>query len=146
VRGSRFDDPVKVTAQAVIARDGRIDVKVASATTRKDAIVGMSPGRTNVFTPVDLTTSTSGDVGGGAGAVGERFAASDDLDLVALAGGSMRPTPDSYDQLVVWSDRRLVTDAFAYEITVANEIDGVGIDIFDSSRPSAARGGSAPWS
>jgi hypothetical protein len=82
-----FEDPVKVTAQAVIARDGRIDIKVASATTRKDAIVGLSPGETSVYKPVDLTASSSGDVSGGAGAVGERFASSDDVDLVPWIGG-----------------------------------------------------------
>jgi hypothetical protein len=135
-----FEDPVKTTAQAIIARDGRIDIKVAGTTTRKDAIVGMSPGRTNVYRPVDLTASSSGDVGGGAGAVGERFAASDDVDLVTLARKFYESHPDAYDQLVVWSDRRLGTDAFAYEITVANEVEGVGIDIYDSSRTFGSAG------
>jgi hypothetical protein len=135
-----FEDPVKVTAQAVIARDGRIELKVAGTTTRKDAVVGLSPGRTNVYKPVDLTATSSGDVDGGSGAVGERFAASDDVDLVTLARKFYETHPDAYDQLVVWSDRRLVTDAFAYEITVANEIEGVGIDIYDSSRTFGSAG------
>jgi len=135
-----FDDPVKVTAQAAIARDGRIDIKVAGTTTRKDALVGVSPGRTNVYKPVDLTASSSGDVSGGAGAVGERFAASDDVDLVALGRKFYETHPDSYDQLVVWTDRRLITDAFAYEITVSNEIRGVGIDVYDSSRTFGSAG------
>ena len=135
-----FEDPVRVTAQAVVARDGRIDIRVAGSTTRKDALVGMSPGRTNVFKPVDLTASSSGDVSGGAGAVGERFAASDDVDLATLGRKFYETHPDSFDQLVVWTDRRLVTDAFAYEVTVANEIEGVGIDRYDSSRTFGSAG------
>jgi hypothetical protein len=135
-----FEDNATLTAQAVIARDGKIDIKVASTTTRKDAIVGMSPGQTNVYKPVDLTASSSGTVDGGAGAVGERFSASDEVDLVALARRFYETHPDSYDQLVVWTDRRLVTDAFAYEITVANEIAGIGVDIYDSSRTFGSAG------
>jgi hypothetical protein len=135
-----FDDPAMVTAQAIIARDGRIDIKVASTTTRQDAIVGMSPGQTNVYKPVDLTASSSGAIDGGTGAVGERFAASDDVDLVTLAQRFYETHPDSYDQLLVWTDRRIVTDAFAYEITVANQITGIGVDTYDESRTFGSAG------
>jgi hypothetical protein len=135
-----FEDTATLTAQAVIARDGKVDIKVDSATTRKDAIVGLSPGRTGIYKPVDLTASSSGTIGGGAGAVGERFSASDDVDLVALAQRFYQTHPDSYDQLVVWSDRRIVTDAFAYEINVANEIAGIGLDLYDESKSFGSAG------
>jgi hypothetical protein len=129
-----------LTAQAVIARDGSIEIKVAGTTTRTDAIVGVSPGRTDVFKPADLSASASSSIDGGAGAVGERFSASDEVDLVALGRKFYKTHPDTYDQLVVWSDRRLITDAFAYEMTVANEIRGIGTDIFDSSRTFGSAG------
>lgn len=135
-----FDDPATLTAQAVIARDGTITIRVATGTTRKDAIVGVSPGHTNVFKPADLTASASGSIDGGAGAVGERFAASDVVDLVTLAQTFYQTHPDAYDQLLIWSDRRLITDAFAYETTVANEIRGIGTDIYDSSRTFGSAG------
>jgi hypothetical protein len=135
-----FEDPKKLTAQAVVARDGTIGIKVASTTTRTDAIVGVSPGRTNIFRPADLTASASSSIGGGAGAVGERFSASDEVDLVALGRKFYQTHLDTYDQLVIWSDRRVITDAFAYEITVANEIRGIGTDIFDSSRTFGSSG------
>jgi len=135
-----FEDPKKLTAQAVIARDGTIGIKVASTTTRTGAIVGVSPGRTNVFKPADLTQSASASIDGGAGAVGERFSAGDELDLVTLARKFYTTHPDTYDQLMIWSDRRLITDAFAYEVTVANEIRGIGTDIFDSSRTFGSAG------
>jgi hypothetical protein len=128
-----FDDPLKLTAQAIVARDGTIGIKVAGTTTRTDAIVGVSPGRTNVFKPADLTQGASASIDGGSGAVGERFSAADELDLVTLARKFYQTHADTYDQLVIWSDRRLITDAFAYEITVANEIRGIGTDIYDSS-------------
>jgi hypothetical protein len=41
---------------------------------------------------------------------------------------------------MVWTDRKLITDAFAYEVTVANDIRGLGIDIYDSSRTFGSAG------
>jgi hypothetical protein len=128
-----FEDTKKLTAQATLARDGRVDIRIASSTTRTDAIVGLSPGRTSVYKPVDLTASSTSSVDGGGGAVGERFSADGDVDLVTLARRFYETHPDSYDQLVVWTDRRLLTDAFAYEVTVANATKGIGVDLFDDS-------------
>jgi len=128
-----FDDPLTVTAQMVLAVDGTVTLKVASATTRKDFIVGLSPGRTNEFKPVNLSDSASSTVAGGAAAVGERFAASADVDFVALAKKFYRTHADSFDQLVIWTDQAIVTDAFAFESTVANEIKGIGVDLYDTS-------------
>ncbi|MEK6630457.1 MAG: hypothetical protein AABY89_06965 [Acidobacteriota bacterium] len=135
-----FEDARKVTAQAAIAPDGTIDLRVAGTTTLTDAIVGLSPGQTNVFAPVDLTRSATGTVAGGAGAVGERFAQAEEIDLVALARKFYLGHPDNYDQILVWSDRRLITDAFAYETTVANEIRGIGVGIYDASRTFGSAG------
>jgi hypothetical protein len=39
--------------------------------------------------------------------------------------------PDNYDQLVLWTDSPIITDAFAYETTVKNEIGGIGVDTYD---------------
>jgi hypothetical protein len=59
---------------------------------------------------------------------------------VALGRKFYETHPDSYDQLVVWTDRRIITDAFAYEITVSNEIRGLGIDVYDNSRTFGSAG------
>src|SRR5262249_2910964 len=48
--------------------------------------------------------------------------------------------PDSYDQILLWTDQRLITDAFAYELTVANEVRGIGQDIYDVSRQLGSSG------
>jgi len=102
--------------------------------------VGLSPGKTNVFSSADLSRGAAGLVDGGAGAIGERFSDSDDIDLAALGQKFYRTHPDGYDQLVVWSDRTLVTDAFAYETTIANDIRGIGSPLFNTSREFGSAG------
>lgn len=135
-----FDDSRKLTAQLVVQRDGQVDFKYADTTTLVDAVVGLSPGATNVFAPVDLARSSSGTLAGGAGAVGERFAEAPDIDLAALGQKFYQTHGDLFDQLVIWSDRRLVTDAFAYETTVSNQITGLGVGTFDVSREFGSGG------
>ncbi len=94
-----------------------------------DAVVGLSPGRTGDFRPLNL--SDAGPSGGGTGAVGERFARNPQLDVVALSRKFYQSHPDNYDQLVFWTDAPLLTDAFAYETTVKNEVRGIGVDTYD---------------
>ena len=121
-----FDDPNTVSVQATVQADGVIEVKFGDVSLR-EAVVGVSPGHTEEFAPVDLTLT--GPAAGGAGAVGERFSDSADADLVAAAQRFYRSHPDSYDQLVFWGGARLIRlgEAFAQEFTVANEIQGIGV-------------------
>ena len=72
------------------------------------------------------------------GAVGERFSEKTELDTVAVARKFYQTHPDNYDQLVIWTDGGVRQDAFAYESTIANEIRGIGLEIFDSRATSAA--------
>jgi hypothetical protein len=127
VRG--FDLPQTVTVQATLLPNGTIEMIYGSSITLTDAIVGLSPGRTGVFTPVNL--SDSGPIDGGSAAVGERCADQAQLDVVALARKFYRSHPDNYDQVVLWSDAPVITDAFAYETTVKNEVTGIGVDTYD---------------
>ena len=106
--------------------------------TLPEAIVGLSPGRTGEFVPVDL--SANGPTGGGGGAVGERFAEQAQLDTVEVARKFYQSHPDNYDQLVIWTDATVVDDAFAYEVTVANEMRGIGLSQFDASRDFGSAG------
>jgi hypothetical protein len=96
-----------------------------------DTVVGLSPGTTSQFATVDL--SASSPTGGGAAAVGERFSAGNQLDTVATAKKFYGTHGDAFDQLIIWTDVSVVRDAFAYETTIANEIGGLGIDIYDLS-------------
>jgi hypothetical protein len=126
VRG--FDSARTVTAQATLLPSGIVEM-VYAGVTLGDAIVGLSPGRTGVFTIVNL--SDAGPTEGGSAAVGERFAQQPQIDLVALTRKFYSSHDDNYDQLVLWTDTSLITDAFAYETTVKNEVTGLGIDTYD---------------
>ena len=136
VRG--FDASETTTSQLTLLPDGSIEMKVADSTSLTDAIVGLSPGRTGDFTPVNL--NGSGTVAGGAAAVGERFSSTPQLDTVAVAQAFYRSHADSFDQIVIWTDTRIIRDAFAFESTVANEIRGIGLDVFDLSRDFGSGG------
>jgi hypothetical protein len=119
-----------VTVQATLLPDGSVEVKFDSSTTLGDAIVGTSPGNTTDFTAVNL----SGGSGSGAAAIGERFATSTSIDTVAVAQTFYATHPDNYDQLLFWTDQTVVDGGtFSYEETVANEVQGVGQDIYDLS-------------
>lgn len=127
VRG--FDSAQLATAQATLLPDGAVEMRFANAITLTDAIVGLSPGRTADFAPVNLAAAAGTD---GPRAIGERFSATTSLDSVAVAQAFYRSHPDIYDQLVIWADQRVVgNETFAFEATVANEIEGIGQEIYD---------------
>ena len=130
VRG--FDSTDRATVQVSLLPDGVIEMKFNDdGTTLRDAVVGLSPGRTGDFNPVDLSTAP---LNGGVGALGERFAEDIELDFVELSQAFYQSHEDLYDQLVVFSDVRLTSgDTFAFEFTVANQIRGLGIDVFDTA-------------
>ena len=126
VRG--FDSQRTTTVQATLLPSGNIEM-IFGTITLGEAIVGLSPGHTGTFAAVNL--SDAGPTDGGAGAVGERFAEQAQLDVVALAKKFYRTHPDNYDQVVLWSDAPVISDAFAYETTVKNEVRGIGVDTYD---------------
>jgi hypothetical protein len=135
VRG--FDSTRAVTTQVTLLPNGTIEMKYVDVALG-DAVVGVSPGHTGDFRAVGL--SDAGPTAGGVAAVGERFAEQSQLDLVALTRRFYQTHPDNYDQLVLWTDSAIIRDAFAYETTVANEIQGIGVDLYDASRDFGSGG------
>jgi len=130
-----FDSPRQVTLQTSFFPDGAIEMKYAAAPswTAVDGIVAVSPGRTAAFSAVDLSTAAASAING-TGAIGERFAARPDLDLVALSRKFYRTHGDRYDQLVIWTDDVMTPEgAFAFAAIVANSITGIGVDRFNGS-------------
>jgi hypothetical protein len=126
-----FDSASTVTTQTSLFPDGSVEVKFASVSLG-DGIVALSPGATSGFASVDL--KAAGPTNGGTAAVGERFAAAADIDVVAASRLFYQGHADSYDQLVFWTDTGVVTrDTFAYESTFSNAIQGLGADTFDLS-------------
>ena len=129
VRG--FDSTQTTTVQASLFATGAIDVKFGPEVTLGEALVAVSPGRGGAFTPVDLSATTR--LGGGAGAVGERFASDAELDTAQTARRFFASHADRFDQLVFWTDTTVMTDAFAFESTVKNAIRGLGSETFNQS-------------
>ena len=130
VRG--FESTRTITTQAVLLPTGAIEMHFVDAGGGlTDAVVGISPGRTGNFQSVDLSAQATNN--GGSSSVGERFAALPLLDNVAVAKKFYASHPDAYDQLVMWTDARLIQDAFAFEQTVSNDILGIGIPKFDAA-------------
>lgn len=136
VRG--FESTRVTTVQATLLPDGAVELKFGETINIPDAVVGLSPGRTGAFTPLDL--SAAGPRAVDESAMGERFAQRAQLDTVALTRRFYETHPDNYDQLVIWTDQVLTIGAFAYEVTVANEIGGIGLDRFDLSRDFGSAG------
>jgi hypothetical protein len=136
VRG--FESTRIATVQATLLPDGTIEMKFDGTTTLLDAVVGLSPGRTGKFSPVDL--GAQGPTPGGDAALGERFSEMGELDTVATARRFLSGRADQFDQLVIWTDTRVISNAFAYETTIANAIRGIGVDLFDISRDFGSAG------
>jgi hypothetical protein len=135
VRG--FDSTRATTVQLTLLPAGTIEMKFVDVGLG-DAVVGVSPGRTGDFRAVNL--SDGGPTAGGVSAVGERFAEQSQLDLVTLTRKFYQTHSDNYDQLILWTDAAIIRDAFAYETTLANEIRGIGIDVYDASRDFGSNG------
>ncbi|MCE2540417.1 MAG: hypothetical protein J4G16_08490 [Acidobacteria bacterium] len=124
-----FESQSTTTVQVSLLSTGVIEMTFDPDVGLGDAIVGLSPGRTAAFESVDL--SDTAGAGGGAAAMGERFAVRGELDTVAVARKFLLSHPDAYDQIVIWTDWPVLFDAFAYEITIGNRIEGIGQAIYD---------------
>lgn len=126
-----------VTVQTVLFPTGVIEFRYG-ANDLDDAIVALSPGRVQSVSGVDLNrvaTPVSGPV-----AIGELFTPSASLDLVAASRRFYERHPDDFDQLVFWTDTDVMADAFAFESTVRNSIQGIGVEAFDFSRELGSAG------
>ncbi len=125
-----FELEETVTAQLVLLASGTIEIKFGAADLAS-GIVALSPGATDAFTAVDLSRATPASPA--PGAVGERFAASASLDVIAASRRFYESHGDRFDQLVFWTDSPAIDDAFAFESTVQNAITGTGLEVFDAS-------------
>jgi hypothetical protein len=131
----------RVNVQLRLAADGTIDFVYGTVLSPSAAVVGVSPGETGIFTPVDIDTVAAGPIAGGSGAVGERFATTRDLDFVGLTKKFYQTHGDDFDQLVIFTNTKTTqVGTFAFEFTVANEVAGIGQDVYDASRDFGSGG------
>jgi large repetitive protein len=101
-------------------------------------VIGASPGRTADFVIADFS-SAAGNAGG-AGAIGESFSATSDLDMIGVSRRFLATHPDEFDQLIVFTEEPLLTDAFAYEVTVSNDIAGLGMATYSHASAYGSAG------
>jgi hypothetical protein len=131
----------RVNVQVRLGADGNVDMVYGATVAATSAVVGVSPGATGIFTPVDVSAAANAPVTGGSGAVGERFATQQEIDFVAATRKFYQTHADDFDQLVVFTNARTTArGVFSYEFTVANEVSGIGVDIYDSSRDFGSNG------
>jgi hypothetical protein len=136
VRG--FEEVQTTTVQVSLLPDGVVEMRYGSPIGLRDAIVAVSPGRSSDFSPIDLS---AGGSTAAAVTVGERFGSRRDLDLAAVAKRFYADHPDAYDQLLIWTDTSLVSgNTFAFETTVKNEIQGLGVAVYDTASSFGSAG------
>ena len=133
-----FDGPKLATMQVTLLADGRIEFHVSGQTTIGQAVVGASPGRTSDFVVADFSSPAGHS--GGAGAIGEQFTATSNLDMIAVSRRFLAAHPDEFDHLIVFTDEPLLTTAFAYEVTVSNDITGLGMATFTQASDYGSAG------
>jgi hypothetical protein len=122
------------TFQATLWADGRVDfVYQEMAPNVEEGVAGIAPGAARGgLTPVDFAAADGGAAS--AGALAEVFRGQDGLDAVAVARKFYATHPDDYQQLIVFTSRKLVPPgAFAYELLVKNADGGTGQEATDLS-------------
>ena len=126
------------TFQAVLYATGRITFAFGRLDSRV-GIVGLAPGGGGQVQLLDYTASLP--TGAIKTAVAERFATERAIDNLAIAQAFFREFADDYDHLVVFLDfPQSFGSAFAFEITLKNDIKGIGVNVFDASAAVGSKG------
>lgn len=135
-----FDKRDSNSFQMTLHRDGRVDFLYDTKIgTPDEGVVGIAPGKEQGgLTALDLSASAAKS---GPGALAETFRASDTLDTVAVARRFYETHADDYQQLVIYTSRRLVEPGvFAYQLVVRNADRGLGAAVEDLSRDFGSAG------
>lgn len=134
-----FGKPNHNTFQAVLYPNGRITFAFGQIDAR-EGVVGVAPGGGGDLKLIDYTQSLP--TGVLKAAIAERFVGTRSFDHFGVARAFFREFADDYDHLVVFLDfpQNLGGGAFAFEITVKNDILGIGDDVFDFSNQVGSKG------
>ena len=125
-----FDATGKVTAQASLLPGGAVEIRIDAATTLEGRGGGPLSGGDRGLRRGRPLRRERRPRPAGSGAVGERFAAEASLDLVSASRRFYAEFADNYDQLLFWSDTRVVeSGTFAFETTIQNAITGIGQEV-----------------
>jgi hypothetical protein len=125
----KWNSPDTVTAQVTIYPDGAIDMQFSGLTTILDVVIGVSPGATEDFRPLDL--SNGGPLFGGGSAIGELFTTMYALSLVDVSRRFLATHADQYDGLSIFTEHVLTTNFLSNQISISNHIEGIGMPLYD---------------
>lgn len=122
----------RVTVQVSMLSNGNVEMTFDGDIAVRQVLVGLSPGRTEAFEAVDLSETRS--TSGASEAVGSGSPRRTSSTRSRWPRSSRRPIRMLMTSSSSGTDRPgLFTDAFAYEIGVANSIRGIGLPIYDHS-------------
>jgi hypothetical protein len=126
------------TFQAVLSADGRISFSFGGLGSG-EAVTGISPGGGGQVGLLDYTADLP--TAAIKTAIAERFVATQFLDNMAIGQAFFREFADDYDHLVVFLDFNQDLDgAFAFELTIKNDIQGIGSEVYDGSAVAGSKG------
>jgi hypothetical protein len=130
-RVPEFDTVNRNTFQVVVEPSGRITFRYGTTIEATTAVVGISPGASPA--QVNLVDLSEGGFEGG-GAIAERFLLERIIDNVAAVRRFYQAFPDRFELITLWStfDSDL-DDAFAFENTVQNSVQGIGVRRFNDA-------------
>ena len=126
------------TFQVVLYANGRITFAFGRLAAQA-AVVGVAPGGGGAVTLIDYTASLpSGVLKTG---IAERFVTEAFFDHLAVASAFLREFADDYDHVIVFLDfDQSLGNAFAFEFTVKNDVQGLGVPVFDGSSQVGSKG------
>ena len=125
------------TFQTILYDDGRIAF-VYKKIKAKAGLVGVSPGNSELIAQaVDLSQPPAETV---TGPLFETFSGQKRLDLPSLTRAFYRTHADVVDMIYVWADFSYDNGAgVAHSFNVRNDIEGIGLPIFDRSATYGSR-------
>jgi hypothetical protein len=138
-RVREFEGTTPNTAQLALFADGSMELTYG-AVTSSTFIVGWSPGQ-GLHSPTLIDVSTSAGILP-SGPVAENYSSDTNINFPAAAAKFYQTHSDDYDQLAIYTNfpYSLGGDAFAYEVTIKNDIQGINADIYDYSAQFGSAG------
>lgn len=132
----QFEIPDKNTFELTLYPDGRISFSY-DATSLTPAI---QEGASGISAGGGVEGLTTTDLSAAAGvafsrSIGESFRSETGIDLPAVARAFYASFGDDYQQLIVYTNRNYIPrseGAFAYEVTIRNNVSGIGSNLVDS--------------
>jgi hypothetical protein len=119
------------TFQVTLFKNGRVAVAFGDLDAQ-EGIVGVSPGGSDLLDLLDL--SEEPPLARRDNAIAERFGLTVQIDDFGVARTFLDTFRDDYDILLMFADFDVdLGDAFAYSLTLRNDVSGIGRDLYDAT-------------